>query len=181
MHAPHIVKDYSTERGVPICLHENRFFKMMFNGQFHYLDPVKYARGVVMVPQFANGDLLLVQQHRAPAIGVSLEFPRGGVDPNEDEAVAAVRELSEETGFTLATDSAVYLGEIAADSATLNGLMGAYYIRIPEEAQAGSFDTNEISAVVRVSHEQFQTMVRDGRINCGLSLAAYAQACLLRE
>lgn len=73
----HILKTYKTEKGIPICLHENKFFKMMFNGYFHYLDNVRFGNAVATVPMFENGDLLMVRLRRAPEIGYSLEFPRG--------------------------------------------------------------------------------------------------------
>ena len=44
-------------------------------------------------------EIRLVKQFRPPAGNIMLEFPAGLVEENEDPAVAAVRELEEETGF----------------------------------------------------------------------------------
>ena len=43
--------------------------------------------------------LVLVRQFRPPAGKFCLEFPAGLVEPGEDFTVAALRELSEETGY----------------------------------------------------------------------------------
>lgn len=45
------------------------------------------------------GHLLLVRQHRHGIDAPTLEIPGGSVDPGEDPAVAAERELHEETGY----------------------------------------------------------------------------------
>lgn len=171
-----IIKDYATEKGVPICLHENKFFRFMFNGYYHYLDGVKFAKCVVTVPVFENGDVLVVRLRRAPAIGFSLEFPRGGVDPQEQEALAALRELSEETGYTLPESSATYLGCVGADTATINSTSPVYLVRIPDSAMQGSFDTEEIDTPFRLSREEFVHKIRNCEIVDGLTLAAWALA-----
>jgi ADP-ribose pyrophosphatase len=170
----HILKEYSTEKGVEITLHENRFFAMKFNGYYHYLEGLKYPDGVVMIPRFENGDLLLVCLRRAPAIGFSLEFPRGGVDKGESLSLAAKREVQEETGYDVPISAVHRLGKIAPDTATLNCLEDVFLVNIPDGYAAGAFDTEEIDRPVRVSESEFAEMVREGSITCGITLAAYA-------
>lgn len=169
----HILKEYSTEKGVEITLHENRFFAMKFNGYFHYLEGLKYPNGVVMIPRFGNGDLLLVRLRRAPAIGFSLEFPRGGVDEGEALNVAAKREVSEETGYEVPISDVHLLGKVAQDTATLNGFANVFVVNIPNNCSAGAFDTEEIDRPIRVSEARFVEMVKAGEIICGVTLAAY--------
>lgn len=173
----HVIKEYSTEKGVPICLHENKFFRMMFNGYFHYLDPIRYGRGVITVPRFANGDLILVRLRRAPALGFALEFPRGGVEEGESLEDGAARELLEETGYSADLADVRCIGKVAADSATLNGATPVYWVPLQEGRAPGAFDTEEIDSVLRVSQAQFEEMVRQGEIFDGQTLAAW---CLFR-
>lgn len=174
----HVLTAYTTEKGVPICLHENKFFRMMFNGYFHYLDAVRYGQGVATVPVFENGDLLLVRLRRAPAIGFSLEFPRGGVDQGESTITAAARELSEETGYSVGPEQVRFLGRIGADTATLNSLMDVYQVIIPDSVFQGAYDTEEIDLPMRVTRAQFENMVRAGEIVDGITLASWTLACL---
>jgi ADP-ribose pyrophosphatase len=57
---------------------------------------------VMIVPVTGDGDLVLVRQYRHNLKAYALEFPAGTVSEGEDPQRAALRELEEETGFTLA-------------------------------------------------------------------------------
>ena len=55
----------------------------------------------LIIPRIVPDDaFILVRQFRPPAGKPVLEFPAGLIDEGEDAATAAVRELSEETGYT---------------------------------------------------------------------------------
>lgn len=172
--ALHTIKDYKTEKDSPICLHENRFFKMMFNGYFHYLDPVKYALATAVVPLFKNGDVLLVKLRRVPCVGFSMEFPRGGADQNETMEKAALRELGEETGFWANESCLKRLGKIVGDSGTLNSFMDVYQVNIPDSVTQGEFDTDEIEKPIRVSRTDFEAMIKNNEIVDGITLSSWA-------
>ena len=54
----------------------------------------------LIIPHIVPDDtFILIRQFRPPAGKLVLEFPAGLIDPGEDAATAAVRELSEETGY----------------------------------------------------------------------------------
>jgi len=60
---------------------------------------VEYAGAVAVVPVNERGELLLVRQYRH-AVGKNLlEIPAGKLEPGEDPATCAERELLEETGY----------------------------------------------------------------------------------
>ena len=61
---------------------------------------VVHPGAVVVVPVLDDGRLVLVRQFRYPLSRVLLEFPAGKIDPGEDIAACAARELQEETGYT---------------------------------------------------------------------------------
>lgn len=54
---------------------------------------------VIICNLYPSDEIVLVKQFRPPAGNIMLEFPAGLVEEQEDPAVAAVRELAEETGF----------------------------------------------------------------------------------
>jgi ADP-ribose pyrophosphatase len=56
--------------------------------------------GAVAVPLFDDGRVMLVRQLRYPFGRHIVEFPAGKLQPGEDPAAAAARELTEETGWT---------------------------------------------------------------------------------
>lgn len=54
---------------------------------------------VMVVAITTRGELLLVRQYKHPAGELVVECPAGYVNPGEDAAAAALRELYEETGY----------------------------------------------------------------------------------
>lgn len=64
--------------------------------EFHLIESPPWA-SVICVSE--RRELILVEQYRHGHEGLSLEFPAGVVDPGEDVALGAQRELLEETGF----------------------------------------------------------------------------------
>jgi len=56
--------------------------------------------GAVVVPLLPDNELILVRQFRYPIQEFIYELPAGKLNPGEDPAVCAKRELEEETGYT---------------------------------------------------------------------------------
>lgn len=68
------------------------------NGDLRQREVAEHPGAVAIVPVLDDGRVVLVRQFR-PAIGRSiLELPAGTVEPDEDAARTATRELAEETG-----------------------------------------------------------------------------------
>jgi ADP-ribose pyrophosphatase len=170
----HILKEYDTVKGQPLKLHENKVFTVFFNGYYHYLEFNRALCGAIAIPRFANGDFLLVKQRRSPLFGESIEFPRGGVEKGETPAAGARRELVEETGYRVDTDCMMYLGRVGADTATINHEGHVFLVDIPEGAIPDTFDTNEISELLRVNLAQLKQLIKEGKIFDGQTLAAFA-------
>ncbi|MBE6996928.1 MAG: NUDIX hydrolase [Ruminococcaceae bacterium] len=63
---------------------------------------VEHSGGVGVIPVDENGDVWCVRQFRYPFAAHLLEIPAGKLEPGEAPLECAVRELSEETGFTAA-------------------------------------------------------------------------------
>lgn len=70
-----------------------------FELDWYYVDT---PPSVLTVPVTAAGELVMVRQYRHNLKAYALEFPAGTTSEGEDLAQAALRELEEETGYSLA-------------------------------------------------------------------------------
>ena len=145
-------------------------------GEGTYLRWVWRGAGVVVVP--VDGErLYLWPMYRYPIGAESLEFPRGAVEDRESVTDAAVRELSEETGF--AARSAVLVGQVHADTGLIAGA-GAIVLAYVDGvcSRPPRPETTEAIAgpAVALSPAELSGLVRSGGITCALTIAAFVHA-----
>lgn len=69
------------------------------DGKHSKREVVKHPGAVAVVALDDQQRVLLVRQFRLPAAQVLREIPAGTLEPNEDAAECAARELQEETGY----------------------------------------------------------------------------------
>lgn len=91
-----------------VALRENKWSCAIFDAQRWEVtqpDGVVGERDIVLhnggagVCVVREGKMCLVRQYRVALGRMTLEIPAGKIDPNEDPAVCAARELTEETGL----------------------------------------------------------------------------------
>ena len=98
--------DYSEKRidgevkykGVIVTVRLDR--AQLHNGREVRREVVEHPGGVTILPVDADGTCYLVRQFRYPFGRMMLEAPAGKLERGADPRLCAVRELSEETGFT---------------------------------------------------------------------------------
>ena len=85
-------------KGVIVTLREDR--AELCNGKIVRREVVEHPGGVGIVAVDDDGCVVAVSQFRYPMSEELLEIPAGKLEYGEDPLVCAVRELSEETGYT---------------------------------------------------------------------------------
>jgi ADP-ribose pyrophosphatase len=101
-------------------LAEGQHLRLLRNDRgWEFAQRVGVSGVVVVVALTDAGELLLVEQHRAPIGTAVIELPAGlagdiAGSEDEDLAVAAIRELEEETGYTASGMQLLTSGPVSA-------------------------------------------------------------------
>jgi 8-oxo-dGTP pyrophosphatase MutT (NUDIX family) len=133
--------------------------------------------GVVVVPTGPAG-FALVPTFRYPVGEVSLEFPRGGCEPDETPAQAAARELEEEAGYLCDPSSLRPLGILHAETGLIESGVHAFVAEVGgrEGGAARPEAMESVTEPVWASRSEVLRWLREGRITCGVTLAALVLA-----
>ncbi len=140
---------------------------------------VEHPGGVAILPVDADGIAYLVRQYRYPAQKEILEAPAGKLEKGEDPFACAVRELSEETGFTAEEylDCGTYYSSPGYSDERL-------HLYIARKLKSGTMhpDRGEFLRLEQVPLTELVNRVRRGEIEDAktaiLILRAAAERCL---
>ena len=124
-----------------------------------------------------DGKLLLKSEYRHACKCDVVECPAGMVNPGEDPAVTARRELLEETGYE--SDSWEYLGPTWESTSKLTNTMHLFLARNCRKVGEQSLDENEHLDVIEVPFQDAVDMVMRGEINANSSCHAILKASRL--
>lgn len=147
------------------------------NGRLAGREVVRHPGGVTVLPLEEDGTVTLVRQYRYPIGRELLELPAGKIDdPAEPHAVAAARELSEETGLTAAEWT--YLGSMIASAGFCDEELHLYLARgLTQEEQHP--DEDEFLNVVTMPFDELAAQVMDGTIRDAKTVAAVLKTKVL--
>lgn len=127
------------------------------------------------IPVLPDGRLVAVEQYRHGAQRWCIEFPAGDIDGDEDPAIAAVRELSEETGYQ-ATGPAIPLGRLMPEPARNRSVAHGYLVPVSASPGTPDLDAGEDIRVSISTIAQILAAARDGRFCHAVQLAFLHQA-----
>ena len=136
---------------------------------------VQHPGAVVIIPQLADGRLILIAQYRFAVRETLLEFPAGTLESGEAPLECARRELIEETGYRAehwrALGVTYPLPGYCDEQQHLFMATGL----VPEHAAA---DEDEIIEVKGLTVQEVERAIAEGTLVDAKSIAAYARAKL---
>ena len=134
---------------------------------------VEHNGGSVIAAVTDENKIIMVKQFRKPMESPILEVPAGKLDGDEDPADAALRELSEETGYT-----AGKLEKLTEFYPSVGYTTEVLHIYLATDLKPGAChpDENEVLEVMEMDLEEDYRMVMDGKINDGKTIAAVMMA-----
>lgn len=137
---------------------------------------VRHNGGAVVAALFENNDIILIRQFRYPVGEVIYELPAGKLDEDEDPAACALRELTEETGW-----SARKLEKLTSVLTTPGFCSETLHIYLATELSAGSQrleEGEESIEVLRLPLREAVSMCKDGEIHDGKTVTGIMLAAL---
>ena len=126
---------------------------------------------VNVIPLTDDGQVLLIRQWRYGIEDVTLEIPGGVVEPDEDPAATAARELLEETGYRAARVRRI--GMVHPNPAIHNNRTYTYVAEGLERIGPPEGDGEEEIELTSAPLEEIPALIRRGAITHSLVIAAF--------
>ena len=139
---------------------------------------------VVIVPFDEKGDLICVKQYRHGLKEVTTEFPAGGIERNdgkeygtkepgltEDAVKAAVRELSEETGYE--AGKMEHLITVPSNATVSDNYAHIFVARDCKKVTSQDLDDTEFLNVLTISPGELEDLIRSGKFQQAVHIMAW--------
>jgi 8-oxo-dGTP pyrophosphatase MutT (NUDIX family) len=140
-----------------------------------------YIRTIIQAPDWVNvvaltrdEKVILVRQFRFGTWSTTLEIPGGMVDPGEEAATAAARELEEETGFR--AERMTCIGVSHPNPAIFDNRLHSYLALGCTPLHGGRPDASEDLRVELAARDELRDLVKRGEVTHALVLAALLYA-----
>ena len=145
----------------------------LYTGKVVKREVVEHPGGVTILPVDEEGSCYMVRQFRYPFGRMMLEAPAGKLEYGEDHRDCAVRELSEETGFT--ADELVYLGGCCTSPGFSTEVLHIY-LALGLHAGECHPDQDEFLNVEKIPLSELSRMVMAGEIDDAKTIVAVLKA-----
>ncbi len=132
------------------------------------LEILRHPGASAVVPMHDDGTVTLIRQYRHAAGGMIWEIPAGKLEPGEDPAACAARELGEEAGLT---GTLTHLSTILTTPAFTDERIHLY-LATNLTPRAMNLDHDEFLAPERVPFTKALAMIRSGEITDAKTICA---------
>ena len=143
------------------------------DGKMTKREVVEHPGGVCILPVDPEGNCTMVRQFRYPFGRMMLEAPAGKLEYGEDPRDCAVRELSEETGFT--ADELIDLGAMCTSPGFSTEVLHLY-LALGLHSGESHPDEDEFLNVEKIPLRKLTEMVMNNEIEDGKTIAAVLKA-----
>jgi ADP-ribose pyrophosphatase len=153
---------------------ETRLFRVVrhrgrtASGHEYVRETVQHPGAVVVLPILDDGRVCLIRNYRVAVKRALIELPAGTLEPGEDPADTARRELEEETGYQAAHIEPLL--QFYMSPGILNERMHAYLATGLKQGPAKLEAGEEIEPLL-VEREEALRMIRDDEIQDGKTIA----------
>jgi ADP-ribose pyrophosphatase len=134
-------------------------------------DLILYTGAAVVLPVLDDGSIVMIRNYRFAVDQTLWELPAGMLEKDEDPAVCAARELTEETGYTAETVRP--LGMFYTTPGTSNEEMHAFVATGLTDGEQDLEGYEQITVEV-LPEQRVREMVLDGSIRDGKTIATLA-------
>ena len=126
-------------------------------------------KAAMIIPETTNNTYLMVIQPRvATKHGVTIEFPAGLINDNEDIVTGIKRELLEETGYE--AHNIVKLTEYYQDTATTSSTLTLLKANNCQKIKEQKLDKDEFITYIELTMEEIDELIKEKYIVDGNSL-----------
>ncbi len=160
-------------------LHVHRDTINLPNGKQGFREYCKHNGAVAVVPLTEDERIVCVRQYRYALGRVTLEIPAGKFDYiGEDHESAALRELREETGYTV--DHLTPIGALATSPALLTEMI---YLYLAEHMTPGETDPDddEFLELVEIPMDELVDMILRGEVEDAKTQAAVLKVWAMKQ
>ncbi len=149
---------------------------------------VRRKQAVVIAPVTRDGNFLLIHQARIPVRKILWEFPAGQIDDSLDPDMnlireTALRELTEETGYALASGGELtYLGHYYSSQGYSDEMPHLFLAR-PVHPTGLGYQPEESESILECREFSFETlrsMIAESEIQDANTLALFARLAARR-
>ncbi len=145
----------------------------LYDGSHSHREIVEHDGGVTVIPVDSDGNVYCVRQFRY-AFGKSIiETPAGKLEKGEDPFECAVRELSEETGFS--AEEYVYLGEFYPSPGYCHEKLYSYLALGLKKGEA-HLDEGEFLDVIKYPLDELVDMVMNNELSDAKTIISILKA-----